>query len=47
MRGRGYLANRSMSVNAAIAYENGERPISKWRKDDILNGVTRSRHLTV
>lgn len=41
MRGRGYLSNRSMSVNAAIAYENGERPISKWRKDDILNGLGR------
>lgn len=41
VRGRGYLSNRSMSVNAAIAYENGERPISKWRKDDILNGLGR------
>ena len=41
MRGRGYLSNRSMSVNAAIAYENGERPISKWYKYDVLGGSSR------
>ena len=30
-----------MSVNAALAYENGERPISKWYKYDVLGGSSR------
>lgn len=28
-----------MSNNAVLAYRNGERPISKWTKTDILNGL--------
>lgn len=30
---------RSMSNNAIEAYANGEKPISKWRKSDIINYV--------
>ena len=41
MRGRGCLSDRSMSVNAALAYENGERPISKWYKCGVLGGSGR------
>lgn len=29
----------SMSLRAVDAYENGEMPLSKWRKTDILNGI--------
>ena len=29
----------SMSNNAVEAYENGEKPISKWSKKDILNSI--------
>ncbi len=29
----------SMSVRAVEAYENGEMPLSKWRKTDILNRI--------
>jgi len=35
-RGRGYVG-QSMSVNAKIAYSNDEKPMSKWRKNDILD----------
>ena len=41
MHGRGCLSDRSMSVNAALAYENGERPISKWYKCGVLGGSGR------
>lgn len=37
-RGNGYIGY-SMSVNAADAYDNGQRPISKWSKADILAAV--------
>ena len=29
----------SMSNNAVAAYENGEKPLSKWKKADILEAV--------
>ena len=29
----------SMSNNAVEAYENGEKPLSKWRKSDILETI--------
>ena len=29
----------SMSNNAVDAYNNGEKPISKWKKQDILSGI--------
>ena len=31
--------NYSMSNNAIAAYENGERPLSKWTKSEILDGI--------
>lgn len=34
----GYV-NYSMSENAANAYRNGEKPLSKWGKRDILSAV--------
>lgn len=37
-KGNGYIGY-SMSVNAAEAYDNGQRPISKWNKADILAAV--------
>ena len=30
----------SMSINARIAYDNGEKPLSKWSKADILSAVS-------
>lgn len=30
---------QSMSNNAVKAYENGEKPISKWKKSEILNQI--------
>lgn len=32
----------SMSNNAVDAYENGEKPLSKWRKSDILEAIEKS-----
>ena len=32
----------SMSNNAVDAYENGEKPLSKWRKSDILEAIEES-----
>lgn len=29
----------SMSVRAAEAYGDGERPLSKWRKEDIIDRI--------
>ena len=29
----------SMSNNAVSAYDNGEKPLSKWRKSDILEEI--------
>lgn len=29
-----------MSVRAAQAYDEGEKPLSKWRKADILSAVS-------
>lgn len=34
-RGKGYVGS-SMSVNAKEAYESGEKPASRWTKDDML-----------
>lgn len=34
----GYYGH-SMSNNAVRAYENGEKPLSKWTKKDILSGI--------
>lgn len=33
----------SMSVNAKIAYENGEKPFSKWTKKDLLNIIAHTK----
>ena len=35
----GYLADYSMSVNASLAYDSGEKPYSKWNKQSILEMV--------
>lgn len=35
----GYLPDYSMSVRAAQAYDEGEKPLSKWRKADILSAA--------
>ena len=32
----------SMSNNAVAAYENGEKPLSKWTKTDILEGIEKA-----
>ena len=32
----------SMSNNAVDAYENGEKPLSRWRKSDILEAIEES-----
>lgn len=40
-RGRGYLDDHSMSVNASEAYERGEMPLSRWTKARILQGIRR------
>lgn len=32
----------SMSNNAVIAYESGEKPLSKWRKTDIICAVQKA-----
>ena len=29
----------SMSNNAILAYENDEKPLSSWTKDDILDAI--------
>lgn len=31
--------NFSMSQNAVAAYDNGEKPLSKWRKSDIISAI--------
>ena len=38
----GYLADYSMSVNASLAYDSGEKPYSKWNKQSILEMVDES-----
>lgn len=35
----GYCKDYSMSVNAKIAYSNGEKPMSKWTKDAMLTAL--------
>lgn len=40
-RGKGYLDDYSMSVNASEAYERGEMPLSRWSKERILQGIRR------
>ena len=48
-RGKGYIG-KSMSVNAHTAYTNDEKPISKWRKTDILDiidGIMESEGLNL
>lgn len=37
-KGRGYKG-QSMSVNAAIAYSSGEKPLSKWTKTAFLDEI--------
>lgn len=37
-KGRGYYKN-SMSTNAVIAYINGEQPMYKWTKKEILKNI--------
>lgn len=37
-KNNGYVENR-MSVRANEAYENGEMPLSKWSKGDIIYGI--------
>lgn len=37
-QGKGYI-NHSMSVNAQIAYDQGEKPLSKWNKRDIIKAI--------
>jgi Zn ribbon nucleic-acid-binding protein len=39
--GNGYIG-QSMSVNASIAYENGEKPLSRWSKRNILDNIRKS-----
>lgn len=38
MSNKGYVG-KSMSIRAKSAYQNGEKPLSKWRKSDILEEV--------
>lgn len=38
----GYIYNR-MSERAAAAYDSGERPLSKWSKDDIIEQIEEVR----
>jgi hypothetical protein len=38
----GYIGNK-MSVRAYEAYEGGEKPLSKWTKKDIIEGVLNNR----
>lgn len=38
-----YLDDYSMSVRAFEAYQNGEKPLSRWKKDDILEEL-REKH---
>jgi hypothetical protein len=38
----GYAYDYSMSNNAISAYEDGERPLSKWTKTAILEGITKA-----
>lgn len=35
-RGQGYIG-RSMSINAKIAYDNNKKPLSRWRKADLVD----------
>lgn len=40
--GKDYMAGYdgySMSNNAVAAYENGEKPLSKWSKEDIIDAI--------
>lgn len=37
-QGKGYI-NHSMSVNASIAYDQGEKPLSKWNKRAIIEAI--------
>lgn len=39
-RGRGYVGS-SMSVNAKEAYDNDEKPMSKWSKQEIVDEIKR------
>lgn len=36
----GYDWKNGMSNNAVDAYENGEKPLSKWNKTEILNAIS-------
>ena len=40
----GYKNDYSMSNNAAAAYENGEKPLSKWTKKSHYRGRRSRRH---
>ena len=35
----GYNWHAGMSNNAVTAYNNGEKPLSKWKKSDIINAI--------
>ena len=37
--GKGGYSGHSMSNRAVRAYENGERPLSKWTKSELLNNI--------
>ena len=39
----GYIGNK-MSVRAYEAYESGEKPLSKWTKNDIIECVLNVRN---
>lgn len=38
----GYKTGFSMSDNAVMAYENGEKPLSRWAKKDILEAIEKA-----
>ena len=40
----GYIGKR-MSYSAGKAYENGEKPLSKWKKDEILDLLSQKSEL--
>ena len=41
-KGKGYISNK-MSVNASLAYDNDEMPISKWTKKAIIEFLSEER----
>lgn len=45
-RGKGYVGN-SMSVNAKLAYESGEKAMSNWKKADFVEMVNESLDVSI